>query len=158
MICVIYLITAIHPSGIHFWETPIASLVPGGFASQAAEWVDELFGLKGGMSLASLPVNVAFMIFGAFGTVGNIIGRSAPFSHNEASLTYNSYSNVITARRKAGKPILEPLQGYLPFALHTTILVVWLQAERRGGASLVHDARLLPFLGYWGMAYVTYLP
>ncbi len=63
----------------------------------------------------------------------------------------NSYWNVINARRKAGKPILEPLLGYLPFLAHTTILVVWLQAELRGGVSLVHDSRVLPFLGYWGM-------
>ncbi len=75
MICVIYLITAIHPQGIHFWETPLASLIPGGFALTAARWVDEVLGLKGGTSLARLPVNVAFMMFGAVGTVGNIVNR-----------------------------------------------------------------------------------
>ncbi len=64
---------------------------------------------------------------------------------------WSSYWNVIIARRKEGKPLLEPLFGYLPFLIHSTILVIWLQAELRGGVSLVHDARLLPFLGYWGM-------
>ena len=44
--------------------------------------------------------------------------------------------------------------GYLPFLFHSAILVFWLQSELRGGVQLVHDARLLPFLGYWAMAYV----
>ncbi|ORY24123.1 hypothetical protein BCR39DRAFT_547721 [Naematelia encephala] len=138
MICVIYLITAIHPSGQGFWQQPLTSLIPGSFAAQAAHSIDETFGLKGNKSIEALPVNVAFMMFGALGTVGNIV---------------NSYSNVLIARKKAGKPLLAPLLGYLPFAAHTAILVFWLQAELRGGVSLVHDARLLPFLGYWGMSF-----
>ena len=65
-----------------------------------------------------------------------------------------SYLHVIVARRKAKKAIVPPLLGYLPFLVHTAILVGWLRAERHGGVSLVHDARLLPFLGYWGMRQV----
>jgi hypothetical protein len=70
------------------------------------------------------------------------------------SCAYDSYSNVLATRKKAGKPLLTPLLGYLPFLLHSAILVFWLQSELRGGNQLVHDARLLPFLGYWAMAYV----
>ena len=32
-------------------------------------------------------------------------------------------------------------------------VVAWLQSGLRGGVSLVHSNRLLPFLGYWGMAF-----
>jgi ethanolaminephosphotransferase len=63
-----------------------------------------------------------------------------------------SYSNVLVQRRKSGKPLLTPLLGYLPYLFHSAILVFWLQSELRGGVQLVHDARLLPFLGYWAMA------
>lgn len=75
MICVIYLITAIHPQGVHFWNTPLAQLVPGDIALQAALWLDNSLGLKGNISLAGLPVNVAFMLFGGVGTMANIINR-----------------------------------------------------------------------------------
>ncbi len=64
----------------------------------------------------------------------------------------SSYYNVIAARRKAGKPIITPLLGYLPFLTHTGILVFWLRSELKGGVALVHDGRLLPFMAYWGMA------
>jgi ethanolaminephosphotransferase len=64
----------------------------------------------------------------------------------------NSYYNVIVARHKAGKAIISPLFGLLPFGIHTAILVAWLHSSIRGGVELVHDARLLSFLLYWGMA------
>ena len=75
MICVIYLLTAIHPSGMAFWNTPLAQLVPGDSALPAAAWLDNILGLKGTYSMAGLPLNVIFMMVGAFGTVGNIINR-----------------------------------------------------------------------------------
>ncbi|WWC87383.1 uncharacterized protein L201_002272 [Kwoniella dendrophila CBS 6074] len=140
MICVIYLITAFHPLGPGFWSTPILTPLIKAFPQSLdlLLQINETLGLKGYWKLERLPCNVAFMTFGALGTVGNIV---------------TSYSNVIQARRKAGKPILSPLLGYLPFFTHTLILVTWLHAELRGGVSLVHDARLLPFIGYWGMAF-----
>ncbi|WVW78960.1 hypothetical protein I302_100923 [Kwoniella bestiolae CBS 10118] len=140
MICVIYLITAFHPSGPGFWSTPILTPLIKAFPQSLdlIYQINETLGLKGYWKLDKLPANVAFMTFGAVGTVGNIV---------------TSYSNVIQARLKAGKPILSPLLGYLPFFTHTLILVTWLHAELRGGVSLVHDARLLPFIGYWGMAF-----
>jgi ethanolaminephosphotransferase len=63
-----------------------------------------------------------------------------------------SYFNVIAHRRKIGKEYITPLFGYLPFLTHSAILVFWLHAELRGGVALVHDARLFPFMLYWGMA------
>lgn len=77
----IYLITALTPSGPAFWSRPIVSLVPGHFASDAINKLDEVLGLKslligrGWAGLGELPINVAFMIFGSFGTVGNIVNR-----------------------------------------------------------------------------------
>lgn len=44
-----------------------------------------------------------------------------------------------------------PLLGYLPFLLHSLILLFWLGAGGRGGVEIVRDARILPFIGYWGM-------
>ena len=75
MICVIYLITAIHPMGQAFWQQPLVQLIPGDIASMLAGKVDSFFGSKESVQLARLPVNVAFMIFGALGTVGNIVNR-----------------------------------------------------------------------------------
>lgn len=136
MIVGIYAITALHPLHQRFWDSPIVSFIPKGYGTAFAQQIDKALGLPADYTLAELPINVAFMIFGAFGTVGNIV---------------NSYYNVIAARRKAGKPIITPLFGLLPFGVHTAILVAWLHSYR-GGVELVHDARLLPFLLYWGMA------
>ena len=75
MICVIYLITAIHPMGQGFWQQPLVQVIPGDIAVTLASKVDSVFGLKESVQLARLPINVAFMIFGALGTVGNIVNR-----------------------------------------------------------------------------------
>lgn len=75
MICVIYLITALHPLGQSFWSQPIVNLIPGHLALEGAQWVDKTFNIRNELQLSTLPVNVAFMIFGAFGTVGNIVNR-----------------------------------------------------------------------------------
>ncbi|KAK8846556.1 hypothetical protein IAR55_005642 [Kwoniella newhampshirensis] len=140
MICGIYLITAFHPAGPAFWSKPVLTPILKAFpdALGLLEKVDKAFGLRGQLRLEAIPANVAFMAIGALGTVGNIA---------------NSYHNVIAARRKQGKPILPPLLGLLPFFTHVSILVAWLHAEVRGGVSIVHDGRMLPFLGYWGMAF-----
>ncbi|RSH90063.1 hypothetical protein EHS25_001396 [Saitozyma podzolica] len=139
MICCIYLVTALHPMGPAFWAQPLVSLFPGHLVSDFALQFDAALGLGGGKKgLATLECNTAFMLFGAVGTIANIV---------------NAYWNVIIARHKSRKPILPPLLGYLPFLTHTLILVAWLQSGLRGGVSLVHSNRLLPFLGYWGMAF-----
>ena len=87
MICGIYLITALHPLGQAFWSQPIASFVPT-YGPALARHADRVLGLTSGragrwmwktwavqMSLETLPVNVGFMLVGAFGTLGNIVGR-----------------------------------------------------------------------------------
>lgn len=137
MIVAIYLITAIHPLHQHFWQQPLLSLVPGHYGIDLGQQIDAHFNLKGDWSIAALPINVSFMIFGAIGTFSNIV---------------NSYWNVVPARRRQNKSIITPLFGLLPFFTHTLILVAWLASEVRGGVELVHDMRIFPFLGYWGMA------
>jgi ethanolaminephosphotransferase len=94
------------------------------------------------------------MLFGGLGTIGNIVNRYVHPASKVNKCSWYSYWNVLITRKKDGKPLLTPLLGYLPFLLHSLILVSWLQSELRGGVQLVHDARLLPFLGYWAMAYV----
>lgn len=75
MICVIYLITAIHPLGQHFWQQPLVSVFPGHVISDLAVKVDSALGIKESVQISKLPINVAFMIFGAVGTLGNIVNR-----------------------------------------------------------------------------------
>ncbi|KAI9635659.1 CDP-alcohol phosphatidyltransferase-domain-containing protein [Dioszegia hungarica] len=144
MVVAIYAVTAIHPLGQAFWSQPIFSLIPGHYVMNFLGQVDKVLGLKsvlagrGWAGLEGLPINVAFMMFGGAGTIGNIV---------------NSYYNVIASHKKSGKAIYTPLLGYVPFLAHTGILVLWLQGELRGGVGIVHDARLLPFMLYWGMAF-----
>lgn len=136
IIVLIYLITAIHPLHQHLWQQPVVSLLPHAVTT-LTENLDKALGLSGTYSFTQIPLNITFMIFGAFGTGANIL---------------NAYYNVIAARLKEKKSAVTPLLGLLPFGVHTAILVSWLHAEVRGGVSIVHDGRLLPFLGYWGMA------
>jgi ethanolaminephosphotransferase len=76
LIVVIYLITALHPSGPAFWDTPIVSLIPGNYGVELAQTIDKALSAYGiRYKLEYLGVNVAFMIFGALGTIGNIINR-----------------------------------------------------------------------------------
>jgi len=140
MICVIYLITALHPLGPGFWATPLVDLIPGHFVHDLAVSADKALGWSGKSwgGIQGLGVGVSFMMIGALGTVGNIV---------------NSYVNVLAARRKSGKQLLTPLLGYLPFMTHTLILVLWLQAGVRGGQEMIQSSRLLPFIGYWGMSF-----
>lgn len=79
MICVIYLITGLHPLGQSFWRQPLVSLLPGDYGVQAAQWFDSALNLKPSLQLQTLPINVAFMSFGALGTVGNIVNRCVNF-------------------------------------------------------------------------------
>ena len=154
MICAIYLLTALHPAGQSLWSRPMISLIPGEIGEMAilgAKNLDKILGLKGSWRLERIPINVAFMLFGGLGTVGNIINRFVTFDARFPANFGYSYWNVVILRRKEKKPLFTPLLGYLPFLVHTLILLAWLQAELRGGVDIVHDARLLPFLGYWGM-------
>jgi ethanolaminephosphotransferase len=74
MICCIYLVTALHPLGPAFWAQPLVSLFPGHLVSDLAGQFDAALGLGGGKKgLATLECNTAFMLFGAVGTVANIV-------------------------------------------------------------------------------------
>jgi len=77
MICVIYLITALHPSGPGFWATPTVDLIPGHFAHDLAVSADKFLGWSGKSwgGLQGLGLGVSFMMIGALGTVGNIVNR-----------------------------------------------------------------------------------
>jgi ethanolaminephosphotransferase len=76
LICVIYLITAF--AGPQFWDTPIVSLIPGGYGYQLAYAFDKVLnGIGFRWKLEHLGVNVAFMMFGGLGTIGNIVNRYA---------------------------------------------------------------------------------
>lgn len=173
MICGIYLITAFHPLGQAFWAQPMLGSIPSSTFQDFLGSVDKAMGLRGEMSLQGVPINVAFMLFGGAGTIANIVNRCASLSQpphiipgeqhtgsedeleevgEERRTLICSYWNVIRSKQKSNKPIFTPLLGYLPFFAHTCILVLWLQSGLRGGVSLVHDARVLPFLLYWGMA------
>ncbi|WVN88919.1 uncharacterized protein L203_104134 [Cryptococcus depauperatus CBS 7841] len=139
----IYIITALHPLGSAFWSQPLLKPLTY-FVPQSLPYIHkidyylEAAGIWDHVRLERIPANVAFMVFGAFGTVGNIV---------------NSYVNVTACRKKANKRIFPPLLGLLPFFTHTAILVTWLHAESKGGVCIVHDSRVLPFLGYWGLAF-----
>jgi ethanolaminephosphotransferase len=57
-----------------------------------------------------------------------------------------SYYNVIQARRKANKPVLEPLLGLLPYFFHTVLLVAWLAGPK---VDIVPTEKILWFTVYW---------
>jgi ethanolaminephosphotransferase len=56
---------------------------------------------------------------------------------------------VIQSRRKKNLPVVQPLTGLIPFVANTALLVSWLAHP---SIDIVHSAKLLPFIGYWGMA------
>jgi ethanolaminephosphotransferase len=60
------------------------------------------------------------------------------------------YYNVIQARRKANKPVLEPLLGLLPYFFHTLLLVSWLAGPN---VNIVHSEKILWFCFYWGATF-----
>lgn len=57
------------------------SLVPGGYGVEYATKLDQLLGLdklivgRGWVGLEGIPINVTFLVFASFGTVGNIVNR-----------------------------------------------------------------------------------
>jgi hypothetical protein len=112
MICVIYLITALHPLGQHFWQQPLLSLLPGHVGLDIAHKIDQTLGLKQSVQLATLPTNVAFMMFGAFGTVGNIVNRSAEWSRRRMKLTKQLLERP-RGEEKGWQAALDPAVGLL---------------------------------------------
>lgn len=62
------------------------------------------------------------------------------------AVTAHSYYNVIQARRKSNKSVLEPLLGLLPYFFHTLLLVAWLAGPN---VNIVQSQAILWFLFYW---------
>ena len=92
MICVIYLITGLSPQGSQFWDRGILSVS----GLERIPWVVK--NLKGW----NLPINDAFLAFGAFGLLANVLA---------------SYRNVMKARRAKGASLITPLGGLFPLKI-----------------------------------------
>lgn len=112
MVVAIYAVTAIHPLGQAFWSQPIFSLIPGHYVMNFLGQVDKVLGLKsvlagrGWAGLEGLPINVAFMMFGGAGTIGNIVNRSVDTSVAEAGMNANEVATTTSSRptRRAARP------------------------------------------------------
>jgi ethanolaminephosphotransferase len=101
-------------------------------------------------------MNEAFMYFGVFGVVFNIIGRSVRLAARcyRRPLTSNSYGNVLRAKRAAGQPTIQPLVGLLPFVLLAAQHAAWLLfAPAADGRGILHSSLFLPFAGAWGLQF-----
>lgn len=150
MICAMYLVTfAYTPS---FWQTPIIDFIiffarrcdvlllglgakPKGTLT-IIDFAEPLHGwLASWEWLGKLNIVEGFLYFGAVGLAGNIA---------------NAYYNVIQARRKANKPVLEPLLGLLPYFFHTVFLVSWLAGPE---VNIVPTDKILWFIAYWGACF-----
>lgn len=113
MICVIYLITGSTNSGSQFWDRGILSVthlerIP--FVVQnLRDW--------------NLPLNDAFLSFGALGLGANVIA---------------SYTNVAKARRSRNESIITPLAGLLPLTALLSCMVFWMTAQ---GARIMADGQ-----------------
>ncbi|KAJ4000283.1 choline ethanolaminephosphotransferase [Lentinula boryana] len=125
MLVVVYLITGIY--GPSFWDTGILDFLHLSNISLIAN------------TIPNIGLNVAFMVFGAFGLAFNIIA---------------SYSNVRTAMRKSGKSTTKPLLLLLPFLFSAGMQIAWLAhpklnytadaAASTGGVFKVHSPSFLP--------------
>lgn len=104
MICIIYLITGLAPSGSQFWDRGVLSVtglerIPS-VAQNFKQW--------------NLPLNDAFLAFGALGLGANIVA---------------SYSNVARARLARKQSAFTPVTGLLPVALLLACMVLWMTAR-----------------------------
>ncbi|UZJ53887.1 hypothetical protein CBS101457_003207 [Exobasidium rhododendri] len=100
MICVIYLITALSPSGSQFWDRGILSVT----GLEKLPWVVK------NLKDWNLPLNDTFMTFGLFALGANVLA---------------SYGNVSKARRARKESSITPLAGLLPLIILLTSLAFW---------------------------------
>lgn len=104
MICVIYLITGLAPSGSQFWDRGILNVTGlehfPFIAKNLRDW--------------NLPLNDAFLTFGALGLGANVVA---------------SYSNVARARLSRKQSPLTPLAGLLPIGALLTCMTLWMTAR-----------------------------
>ncbi|KAF8185705.1 cholinephosphotransferase [Pholiota molesta] len=88
--------------------------------------------------LPNLPLNEAFLVFGAVGLGFNII---------------YSYLNVLKATRAAKTSSLRPLLLLLPFLVSAALQVAWLSHPRYNNSYIIGSAAFVPFLCAWGLQF-----
>jgi len=94
------------------------------------------------LPIKDLPINECFLVFSAVGLLFNI-----------ASSTKNVYQTLPPTTRNLFS-LLKPLSRLLPYALHTTAMVLWLAAYP---GELLHTTLLLPFLAFWGISFAHHV-
>ncbi|KAF9554059.1 Choline/ethanolaminephosphotransferase [Agrocybe pediades] len=127
MIVVIYLITGYYGTG--FWEQRIWTFT----GLSRVPLINKL---------PNLPLNEAFMVFGAFGLAFNII---------------TSYMNV----RRAAKALKRsqeqfhtpPLLLLLPFLFTALLQIAWLSHPKFDDSYIIDSAAFVPFLCAWGLQF-----
>ncbi|GLB43667.1 putative CDP-alcohol phosphatidyltransferase class-I family protein [Lyophyllum shimeji] len=123
MIVVIYLISGF--CGPSFWDQRLFT-------------VTRLQHIPAVQKLPNLPLNEAFMVFGALGLGFNIL---------------SSYSNVRFAMKLAGKPRIRPLVLLLPFVVAASLQISWLAAPTYHNNDIIHSPNFVPFLCAWGLQF-----
>ncbi|KAF6753170.1 cholinephosphotransferase [Ephemerocybe angulata] len=100
--------------------------------------------------LPNIPLNEAFMVFGAVGLGFNIITsyinvlRATRQSHAKGG------NNNLTARHDSNYP---PLLLLLPFVVSTAIQVAWLSHPEFNHSWILHSASFVPFMCAWGLQF-----
>ncbi|KAF7347234.1 Choline ethanolaminephosphotransferase [Mycena venus] len=88
--------------------------------------------------LPDLPLNDAFMVFGAFGVAYNL---------------QSSYRNVRQAMLASGKSTTQPLLLLLPFVVSAGIQVFWLTHPHYNNSAIINSPLFVPFLCAWGLQF-----
>ncbi|KAJ6479218.1 choline ethanolaminephosphotransferase [Mycena vitilis] len=123
MIVVIYAISGAY--GPSFWDTGILSFL-------------RLANVPLINQLPDMPLNDAFMVFGALGVGFNLQA---------------SYRNVRRAMLSSGKSTTQPLLLLLPFVVSAGIQIAWLAHPHYNNAAIINSSLFVPFLCAWGLQF-----
>ncbi|KZT02066.1 Choline/ethanolaminephosphotransferase [Laetiporus sulphureus 93-53] len=124
IICLIYLISGIF--GPSFWDKGLLDVTALKHIPAIAD------------KIPNLPLNDAFMVFGAFGLAFNIA---------------TSYINVFKSRVATKQNPFVPLLLLLPFPISVGMEVFWLSAPTLQHSVILHSPLFLPFLLAWGLQF-----
>ncbi|CCM01447.1 uncharacterized protein FIBRA_03499 [Fibroporia radiculosa] len=124
MIVSIYTVSGIF--GAAFWDSRLLSSTGLGKIPVIAERIPDL------------PLNEAFMVFGAFALAFNILV---------------SYFNVFKSRIASRKNPFIPLLLLLPFPVSVSIELFWLSAPSFKESTILHSPLFMPFLCAWGLQF-----
>ncbi|CAK5265991.1 unnamed protein product, partial [Mycena citricolor] len=91
--------------------------------------------LKG---VPNLPLNEAFMVFGAVGLIFNIL---------------TSYGNVHQAMKEKKQSTFRALLRLFPFVISAGIQVFWLSHPRSDRSAIINSPLFVPFLCAWGLQF-----